>query len=254
MTAILAICFFLAAALYAAAGFGGGSAYQALMVLAGVDYVLLPAIALLCNLIVVSGSCYNFLRANLIRWRFALPFVVFSVPFAWLGGRLPIEKSAFLLVLGTALLAAGALMLVPRDDSSLQDQTNVSPAHWWVGAPIGLGLGLLAGVTGNGGGIFLAPILHILRLASTKVIAATCSFFILVNSLAALAGQLSKLATFGRVMDLTGYVWLFLAVFIGGQLGNQLNLTALSPQMVRRLTALIVLLAGGRLFYSWYGG
>ena len=110
----LAAAFALTAALYAMVGFGGGSTYNALLVLADVDYRVLPSIALLCNLIVVTGGTWRYARAGHLDWRFVAPFVLLSMPMAWLGGRLPIERETFVLLLGLSLLAAGLLMLFER--------------------------------------------------------------------------------------------------------------------------------------------
>ncbi|MGB5220508.1 MAG: sulfite exporter TauE/SafE family protein [Polyangiales bacterium] len=250
--AALALLFLVTAALYAAVGFGGGSTYNALLVLADTDYRVLPSIALLCNLIVVTGGVLQYRRSGDLDWRFALPFVALSIPMAWLGGRVPIDQKAFVLLLGLSLLAAGmAMWLQPTQPSSSRPEpTKLISAF---GVPIGGAIGFLSGMVGIGGGIFLAPALHLLRLAEPKRIAATSSLFIMVNSIAGLVGQTMKQGTTAHLDRLTDYLWLFLAVLIGGQIGSRLSAKALSGRVVKRLTAVLVLYVSGRLLYTSLG-
>lgn len=244
----LALLFFVTAVLYAAVGFGGGSTYNALLVLAETDYRLLPSVALLCNLIVVTGGVIQYRRSGALDLRFALPFVVLSVPLAWLGGRIPVERDAFVLALGLSLLAAGIAMWfqspAPRDGPLAP-----RPVGWVVGAPLGASIGFLSGMVGIGGGIFLAPLLHLLRLGDAKKIAATSSFFIMVNSLAGLAGQTMKHGTTSHLEQLGDYGWLFVGVFLGGQIGSRLSARTLSGTVVKRMTAVLVLYVAARLLY-----
>lgn len=248
----LALAFALTALLYATVGFGGGSTYNALLALSGVDYHLLPTIALICNMIVVAGGSWRFYRAGLIRWPLLLPFVASSVPMAWLGGRLPVSQEFFIGLLGASLLATGLRMTlrgVPEDRP-----THV-PSNWqlWsVGLPLGGVLGLMAGIVGIGGGVFLAPLLHALHWARPKVISGTCALFILVNSAAGLAGQLTKLRTLPESHDLQPYAWLFLAVLVGGQVGSHLGLRVLGARALRKLTGLLVLYVSLRLLHRWF--
>ena len=244
----LALLFFLTAVLYAAVGFGGGSTYNALLVLADTDYRVLPSVALLCNLIVVSGGVWQYRRSGDLSFAFVLPFVALSIPMAWLGGRIPIEQDSFVLFLGLSLLAAGIAMWIqpppPREGSAS------SQRPWLAGLPLGGAIGFLSGMVGIGGGIFLAPVLHLLRVARPKRIAATSSFFIMVNSIAGLAGQTMKQGTTIHLERVTEYAWLFVAVLIGGQIGSRLSTRALSGKAVKRMTALLVLYVAGSLLYS----
>jgi uncharacterized membrane protein YfcA len=248
----LSLLFCMTAALYAAVGFGGGSTYNALLVLADTDYRVLPSIALLCNLIVVTGGVLQYRRSGDLDARFALPFVALSIPMAWLGGRVPIEQDAFVLLLGLSLLGAGLAMWVQPPKSSSAGGSS-STANWFVGLPVGGAIGFLSGMVGIGGGIFLAPALHLLRLANPKRIAATSSFFIMVNSLAGLVGQTMKQGTTAHFDRLTDYAWLFVAVLIGGQVGSRFSTQALSGHVVKRLTAMLVLYVAARLLYTSLG-
>lgn len=244
----LAALFLLTAVLYASVGFGGGSTYNALLVLADTDYRVLPSIALICNLIVVLGGTWRFQRAGHLDLNFALPFVALSVPAAFFGGLMPIDRQTFVLVLGLALLAAGLLMLFGPQRGDQQARPSSRLRTWAVGLPLGGAIGLLAGMVGIGGGIFLAPCLHLMRLAPAKQIAATASLFIAVNSASGLVGQVSK-SSVQLTTTLPPYLWLFAAVFVGGQIGSRLGAGPISPKTLRRLTGLLVLYVSLRLVY-----
>ena len=244
----LALLFFVTAVLYASVGFGGGSTYNAILVLGDTDYRLLPSIALACNLIVVTGGVWQYRRSGDLNLMFALPFIALSIPMAWFGGTVPIEKETFVMFLGLSLLAAGLAMWFQPPE--LRASPPGSPlVNWFVGLPVGAAIGFLAGMVGIGGGVFLAPCLHLLRLADPKRIAATSSFFIMVNSIAGLLGQTMKQGASTHLGQLTEYVWLGVAVLIGGQVGSRLSTRVLSGRMVKRLTAALVLYAAGRLLY-----
>jgi len=244
--------FLLIAALYASVGFGGGSSYTAMLMVMETDYRLVPIISLLCNLIVVSGGVLQYARAGLIQAHVALPCTLLSIPMAWLGGITPLNENMFLLLLGISLLASGAAILIAPAESTAQIRMRPARQLWIIGVPVGSVLGYLAGLVGIGGGIFLAPALYLLRLAPPKVVAATASFFILVNSLSGLLGHWLKLGSLEMRGELLAYLWLFPAVLIGGQLGSRAGIRIFRPVTVRRLTALLVIIVGIRLLFSWY--
>lgn len=245
--------FFGSALLYASVGFGGGSTYNALLALAGVDYRLLPAVALTCNILVVVGGTWRFHKAGLLPLRRALPLVLVAAPFAWAGGLTPIKETLFLSLLAASLMVAGLALLLQKAEntqgaamsSATMSDRRTQTADLLVGAAIGY----LAGLVGIGGGIFLAPYLHITRWASAKQVAATASLFILVNSIAGLAGQLLKLGS--GAMDAVGLYWpLLIAVVLGGQLGSFAGIRLLSPALVRRTTGVLVLYVAGQLVWK----
>jgi len=245
--AITALVFVAVAFLYASVGFGGGSTYTALLIEAGLHWELVAPISLTCNLVVVSGGIYHFARAGHLDLRFALPLIATSVPAAFLGGYLRLGESSFLLILGIALFVAGALMLLDRQWP--RSRGPAPQAGTAARCAIGLALGGLAGITGIGGGIYLAPVLHLTRLGAAKTIAATCSLFILVNSAAGLAGQLVKLGQgAGELLD-PRYLVLPLAVLLGGQLGSRVGATRLDASLIRRLTGLVILIVSVRLLW-----
>jgi len=246
---MLALLFFVTAVLYASVGFGGGSTYNAILVLGDTDYRLLPSIALSCNLIVVTGGVWQYRRSGDLNLMFALPFIALSIPMAWFGGTVPIERETFVMFLGLSLLAAGLAMWFQPPESRASPP-GAPLVNWFVGLPVGAVIGFLAGMVGIGGGVFLAPCLHLLRLADPKRIAATSSFFIMVNSIAGLFGQSMKQGASAHLGQLTDYVWLGVAVLIGGQVGSRLSTRVLSGHVVKRLTAALVLYVAGRLLYA----
>ncbi len=241
--ALLALAFLVTALLYASVGFGGGSTYSALLALSGLDYRLLPLVALACNIVVVSGSSIRFARAGLTPWKKAFVIVALGAPASFVGGLTPIKEATFLSLLGGSLVLTALTMLIPVRESVDGGPTGF--ARWMplAAAP----LGYFAGLVGIGGGIFLAPLLHLARWHEARAIAATASLFILVNSLFGLAGQLVKNGP-GLVGQALGAALpLLLAVVIGGQIGSLLAARLLPPKWIRWLTALLVLVVGVRL-------
>tara|TARA_R110000796_G_scaffold159169_3_gene275798 strand:+ start:53040 stop:53798 length:759 start_codon:yes stop_codon:yes gene_type:complete len=242
--------FFAIAFLYSSVGFGGGSSYLAILSLYGFEYRLLRTIALVCNLIVVSGGTYLFAKQGHINWKKTLPLVLVSVPLAFIGARIPFKENVFFILLGSTLIIAGIIMLLEDylRKKSIQNASEGKKAMPVVNGAIGGGIGLLAGSVGIGGGIFLSPLLHIMHWDKAKTIAGTASFFILINSTSGLAGQLSQ----GNLtFDFKMILYLGLSVLVGGQLGSRLSVFRLSQKKVKILTALLVLFAGGRLLLKY---
>lgn len=240
---MLVAAFALTALLYAAVGFGGGSTYSALLALAGFDYRLLPIVALCCNIVVVGGSSVRFARAGITPWRGALMLTAIAAPAAFLGGLTPIAETAFLTLLGASLVLTGLTLLVPQ--TSKTEETPLRAARWMplCAAPIGY----LAGLVGIGGGIFLAPLLHLVRWNGTRAVAATAALFILVNSLFGLAGQLLKNGAARLGEAAAAGLPLLVAVVIGGQIGSLLAVRFLPQAAIRWLTAALTIYVGGRL-------
>ena len=226
--------FAFVALIYASVGFGGGSTYSALLALSGVDYKLIPVIALLCNIIVVTGGTIRFARAGLIDWWQVLPLVAVSAPLAFVGGLVPLKQSVFYLLLGGGLFLSSVVLLV-RVETFV---TRRFPTPFLLA--ISGAVGLLAGLSGIGGGIFMSPVLHMIRWADAKRIAAFASFYILINSITGIAGQLVKAGPVSLMNPTAEYWPLMLAVLIGGQMGSYLGLKLLSATWLRRLTALLV--------------
>lgn len=240
---VLFVAFLVTALLYASVGFGGGSTYTALLALAAVDYRILPLLALSCNIVVVAGSSVRFARAGLTPWRSALVLTAIAAPAAFLGGLTPIAEAAFLAILGASLLMTACTLLLPVRDAGGTEPNRLARAVPFIAAP----LGYLAGLVGIGGGIFLAPLLHLARWDSARAIAATASLFILVNSLFGLAGQVLKggAGRFGAAIELG--LPLLVAVAVGGQIGSLLALRFLPQRWIRLGTAALTAWVGGRL-------
>ena len=241
----LAAAFFLTALLYASVGFGGGSTYNALLALAGVDYRVLPLVALSCNIVVVAGSTLRFGRAGITPWRGAIFVTAIAAPAALVGGLTPIGEEAFLTVLGASLLLTAISMLMPVGASEGEPH-RLARYVPLAAAP----LGYLAGLVGIGGGIFLAPLLHLLRWKEARAIAATASFFILVNSIFGLAGQILKGGE-GRFLAAVDYgLPLLVAVAIGGQIGSLLAVKFMPRRWIRLGTAALTGWVGLRLLLA----
>lgn len=248
--AILALLFALTACLYASVGFGGGSTYTALLVAGGTDYALIPIIALSCNIVVVFGNTIRYSAARLIPWQRLWLILVFSVPAAWLGGRLNISEAVFIGLLAIALFLAGARLLW---SASPKHENPVKPASPILTGMIGAGIGFYSGLVGIGGGIFLAPILYALSWGRAKTIAAACSVYILFNSAAGFIGQAMKLSDLDRFSDALAFWPLLPAVIIGGFIGNLVGVKYISQIWIQRLTALLILIVSVRLALNWMG-
>ncbi len=240
---LLALAFLVTALLYASVGFGGGSTYSALLALSGLDYRLLPLVSLACNIVVVAGGSIRFARSGLTPWKNALVIVALGAPASFVGGLTPIKEATFLGLLGGSLILTALTMLIPVRAEAGGMPTRAARFMPLAAAP----LGFFAGLVGIGGGVFLAPLLHLVRWHEARGIAATASLFILVNSLFGLAGQLLKNGPglFGAALGAA--LPLLIAVVIGGQVGSLLAARLLPPQWIRWLTALLVLIVGVRL-------
>jgi len=243
---ILSILFFVTALIYSSVGFGGASTYLALLLLWGIPYHIFPIVALACNIIVVSGNSFNYIRAGNLNLKLLFPYLLGSVPFAFFGGSIQIEKELFEIILFFVLAIAGGLLLInfkSYDDNS----TSYKVLPIYISILIGLILGFISGIVGIGGGIFLSPILYLFKAAKPKHITITVSLFILINSIFGLIGQLSKNQ---NLFELKGYLYLLFAVLIGGQIGNFVNLKLLSPKILALITSLLVIFVSVRMGFN----
>jgi len=240
---ILSILFFVTAILYASVGFGGGSTYLALLLIWGIPYYIFPVIALVCNIFVVSGNSYNYIKAGNLNLKLLIPYLIGSVPLAFIGGSLQIDKNLFEIFLFVVLTIAGVLLLVnfkSYDDS----KTTYRNIPILISILIGGILGFISGVVGIGGGIFLSPILFLIKAGKPKHIVTTASVFILINSIFGVVGQLTKNIV---LSDISNYWYLFLVVIIGGHIGNYLNLKIFPTRLLALVTSLLVLFVSIRL-------
>ena len=240
---ILAILFLVTAILYSSVGFGGGSTYIALLLIWGVPYSIFPVLALFCNIIVVSGNCFNYVRAGNINIKFLIPYLIGSIPLAYVGGSLPIEKKIFEIILFFILLTAGSLLLF-NFKSYDNDKKSYKKIPLILAVFVGGALGFISGLAGIGGGIFLSPILFLLRAARPKYIVTATSIFILINSISGVVGHLSKKLV---IYEIQNYWYLLAIVLVGGQIGNFLNLKIFSTRSLAIVTAFLVLFVALRM-------
>lgn len=238
----LTVAFFIVALVYATVGFGGGSSYIALLALSGLSHTLTPKISLICNILVVAGGCYHFMRKDHMNRSLILPLILSSVPMAFVGGLYPIKEKTFFTLLTLSLLLCGLRILFVPDKQKEHITTPSGATLVLVGGI----LGLLSGLVGIGGGIFLSPILINLGWARSKDAAAVASVFILSNSLAGFTGQLIKSPSFP---DFGMYLPLFLAVVMGGQIGSRIGThSKTSYRFVQKSTGTLILIICAQLF------
>jgi len=240
---ILTIFFFITAIFYSSIGFGGGSTYLALMLIWDVPFYIFPIIALICNIIVVSGNSINFLRTKNINIKLLTPYLIGSVPFAFLGASISIDKNLFEILLFFILLIAGIFLLL-ESKSFNNDEIIIRKVSKVISIFIGSIIGFISGLVGIGGGIFLSPILFLLKAGYPKHITSSASLFILINSIFGVAGQLTKDIVINEFFN---YWPLFVAVLIGGQIGSFLNIKFLSNRVLALLTSLLVIVVAIRM-------
>ena len=240
---ILSFLFFLTAILYSSVGFGGGSTYLALLLIWAVPYQIFPVIALCCNIIVVSGNCFNYIRAGNVNYRLLTPYLISSIPLAFIGGTLSINKNLFEVLLFCVLIIAGFLILFnfkSFDDDKIIEKEIPKIISFLIGGSIGF----ISGIVGIGGGIFLSPLLFLMRAGKAKHIATAASLFILINSIAGITGQFTKNFIFYEIQN---YWPLFLVVLIGGQFGNFLNLKIFPARILALITSSLVIFVSIRI-------
>lgn len=234
----------MTALIYGAAGFGGGSTYTALLALWDPDPTTIPIVSLSCNILVVTIGAWRFGRAGHVDLKRIWPLFAASIPMAFLGGMLPVPRTLFIGLLSLSLFVAGALLLwKPRAQA---DAGPRRPSPRWLEPLLGAVLGLVAGIVGIGGGIYLAPALHLLRWGPAHAIAGTSAVFILANSLSGLAGQVAKSGS--GVGDVLGAHWMLLpAVIVGGAIGSALGSRRVAAHALRMLTGLLILFVAAQL-------
>ena len=260
---LLAALIFAIAGLYAAVGHGGSSGYQAAMALLGTETALMKPIALTLNILVSGIASWRFLRAGYFSWRVFLPFALSSVPMAFVGGQITLPAQYFKPLLGAVLLFAAYRLMIPvkARHSEVPDAASTNniadlpaepqPPHWLSALAIGAALGLLSGLVGVGGGIFLSPLLLFMNWAELRQISGISAVFILVNSTAALAAKPASLALLPPALAIYA-----LAAVAGGWLGAGYGKQHLTNTAIRRVLAAAVLIAGAKLFQEgllpWY--
>ena len=240
---ILSIFFLITSILYSSVGFGGGSTYLAIMLIWEIPFYIIPILALCCNIIVVSGNSINYVRSGNLNLNLLVPYLIGSIPFAFFGASISISKELFEIILFIILFIAGILLLI-KNKSYRDDQIKINSVPKAVSIFIGSVIGFFSGIVGIGGGIFLSPILFLMKAGYPRHIATAASLFILINSIFGVAGQLTKNIVFDEFLN---YWPLFLFVLIGGQIGNLLNIKFLSNKTLTIITSMLVIFVSIRM-------
>ncbi|WP_411846824.1 sulfite exporter TauE/SafE family protein [Roseibacillus persicicus] len=234
--ALLLLIFFAIALLYSSVGFGGGSSYTAVLAWRGESPEVIRLVSLTCNLVVVSIGGWASLRAKQVRAGLLAPLLATSIPGVWLGAQWKVSDFLFFQILGLALAVAGVLLLVKVQD---REEKTLSLTAL---LPLGLALGILAGVTGIGGGIYLVPVLHLLSAGKAREVAAVGTWFILVNSTVGLL-------VLAPTADWSQPGWLPVVVAGGGLIGARMLQGVFDEQLVRRWTGVLILVVAGRVLF-----
>jgi uncharacterized protein len=240
---LLGLLILVAAILYSSVGHGGASAYLAVMALFGIAPAVMRPTALVLNLFVAGIAAIQFARAGWFRWRLFWPFAVASIPMAYLGGRLSLSDPAYRRILGAVLLFAAVRLALKLSDAA--QQAPPRPMSIPLAIVFGAGIGLLSGLTGVGGGIFLSPLLLVGGWAEPKSTAAVSAAFIWVNSLAGLLGRPGSLA----VLPSSTVLWVAAAI-VGGLIGSGQGSRRLASLTLRRLLAVVLVVAGLKLILT----
>lgn len=227
--------FFIIAALYSSVGLGGGTAYLAFLSFLDIPYTKIPATALFLNILCVVISFYNYKKAGHFRLRMLLPFAIASLPAVFIGSLIPVPEKVFFTILGISLFFVAVRMFLLHSFSKPSFSPSAS-MFWIIGLVSGVMIGLLSGVVGIGGGVFLTPLLMFLGWAKPKEAAALSSAFILLNSMVGFFGHALK----GRV-DLILCLLPGLAVIFGSYTGSFLGAKKLSPAIVQRIFAILLI-------------
>ncbi len=238
---LLALLMGLVALLYSSVGHGGASGYLATMALLNVPATVMKPTALVLNLVVASVTSVQFARAGHFRGKLLLAFII-AIPFAFGGGTITLPTNLYKPLVGIVLLYS-AFRLFGK--SAAPEEDEVRPVPPMAGVACGSVIGLLAGLTGTGGGIFLSPLLLSQKWATLRQAAGVACVFILVNSAAGLVGHLSKVQGLPSVLPLWGG-----AVFVGGAVGSYFGSARLPVDHLKRLLAFVLIIAGGKLLFG----
>ncbi|MEI6787108.1 MAG: sulfite exporter TauE/SafE family protein [bacterium] len=236
----MTVCIGIVAFLYSAVGHAGASGYIAVMTLFSMAPDAIKPTALVLNIMVACIGSWQFWRAGHFSWRLFWPFAVLSIPFAFLGGYLNLPAHLFKMLVGVVLiLSALKFVIDPKEKSYIR------PPSKPVSCGVGAGLGLLAGCTGTGGGIFLTPLVLLMGWASTKTASAVSALFILANSISGLAGNLNATKYF------PAFAWSFVATaLVCGTAGSYFGSRKFSPVLIKRLLAVVLTVAGFKLLFA----
>lgn len=240
---LLVALFFLVALAYSSVGHGGASGYLAVASLFAISPAQMAPSALCLNLLVAGTGFLNYWRAGHFSTRLLAPFVITSIPAAFLGGLTRVSTQVYSLLLGAVLVFAAVRLGI--QPASRQDENWLAPPPARVALPAGAGIGYLSGIVGVGGGIFLSPVMLLMRWADAKRTAAVSAAFIFLNSAAGLYGHLSR-----TQLDWAGLLPLIVAAFAGGLVGSRLGARRLPGLWLRRILAVVLAVASYKLLRS----
>ena len=234
----VAILFFAIAFIYSSVGLGGGSSYTAVMALLGFSTIVIPTVSLMLNMLVTTVGSYNFIRQKHVRFKLIAPFLISSMPMAYLGGTLHLPKQLFFWLLLVSLVFVAIRIYFWRNTTlglilSVRQKISISLLA-------GAVLGFIAGVVGIGGGIYLVPLIIILGLGSQKEAAACGAIFVWLNSVAGLTARFQY-----HFIDLRAYIPLIIAVILGGIFGSYLGASRFSAKTIEKVLGMVVLIAIG---------
>ena len=238
-TLIIAILFFVGAALYASVGHGGASSYLAVMGLFSLEPSVMKPTALALNILVAAVATFKFYRAGLFSWRLFWPFAVVSIPAAFIGGATMLPARTYKILVGVVVLYA-AVWMFRSSLRPLNKETHSPPL--WAALVTGAAIGFLSGLTGVGGGIFLSPLLLYMGWAETRATSGVAAPFILVNSIAGLLGHFSSVAQLPPSIPIWG-----VAAVLGGWIGATYGSKRAPAPMLRQLLSLVLIVAGVKL-------
>lgn len=238
---VLIALIFVAATLYSAVGHGGASGYLAAMALVGVAPAMMKPAALVMNIAVAGLAGARWLRAGHFHWRLFWPFALGSIPFAYLGGGYALTDRSYYYLVALALIVAGVRLVLPLAAGPLRAAPPLP-----VAIALGAGLGLLSGLTGVGGGIFLSPLLLLFRWTEVRTSAGIAAAFIWVNSIAALLGHaVHNEIAWPPLLPL----WTGVAL-LGAWAGTELGLRHVAPLRLRQLLGIVLWVAAGKLLLT----
>lgn len=240
----LAVLIFIAATLYSSVGHAGASGYLAAMALFGLSPEVMRPAALALNVLVASLATYRYTRAQQNNWRLLIPFVVASIPAAFIGGMIHVPSAFYKPLIGVVLLFS-ALHLVRTANKSKQTDGVIRHPSLAAALATGSGLGLLAGLSGTGGGILLSPLLLFMGWSPTRNVSGIAASFILVNSISGLLGNVSSIHSLPSALPF----WA-IAALLGGLIGTHLGTHTLTVPGIRYMLALVLVIAGGKMLFT----
>ena len=241
--AVISLLFFGVAFLYSSVGHGGASGYLAVLSLFTLSPAVMSTTALILNVLVSATALITFFKAKHFATKLTWPFIVTSVPAAFLGGMMYVSVHVYQVLLAIVLFVAGLRFLLEMRSS--KQEPGVQLPSLLVSLPVGAFIGFVSGLVGVGGGVFLSPLILMMRWANAKRTAATSAALILVNSVAGLSGRVT-----GGSFEVGALLPLLVAAFVGGLLGSHLGAVRYSSRTIRQLLGVVLLIASAKLFFA----